>query len=55
MIKSNVDYELREYIENIDKYILDGNILSLDKKYMNTKDYKVMENIIDFSMEDDYE
>ena len=55
MIKTNIDYEIREYIENIDKYILDGCIVTLDKKYQNTKDYKVMEKIINFSMEDDYE
>ena len=52
---SNIDFELREYIENIDKYILDGNIISLDKKYKNSNDYKVLENITHFSMEDDYE
>ena len=55
MIKSNIDFELREYIDNIDKYILDCIIISLDKKYKNSKDYKVLENIIDFSMEDEYE
>lgn len=55
MIRSNIDFELREYVENIDKYILDGKIISLDKKYKDTRDYKVMEEIINFSMEDDYE
>ena len=55
VIKTNIDYELREYIDNIDKFILDGKILSLDKKYMSTKDYKVMEDIVDYSMRYDYE
>ena len=48
MIKSNIDYEITNnfYISDIDKYILEGNIITLDKKYKNTKDYKIMENII---------
>ena len=46
IIKSNIDYELNNYINNIDKIILDGNIITLDKKYKNNSDYKVYENII---------
>ena len=46
IIKTNIDYELNNYINDIDKIILDGNIITLDKKYINTSDYKVYENII---------
>ena len=49
IIKNNIDYVISNkfYIKDIDKYILEGNIITLNKKYINTKDYKVMENIID--------
>lgn len=48
IIKTNIDYELSSkfYIKDIDKFIMDGNIVTLNKKYINTKDYKVLENII---------
>lgn len=46
IIKTNIDYELNNYIKDIDKIILDGNIITLDKKYKNNSDYKVYENII---------
>jgi len=46
IIKTNIDYELNNYINDIDKIILDGNIITLDKKYKNNSDYKVYENII---------
>ena len=48
IIKSNIDYELTSkfYIRDIDSFIMDGNIVTLNKKYINTKDYKVLENII---------
>lgn len=48
IIKTNIDYELSNkfYIKDIDKYIMDGNIITLNKKFINTKDYKVMENIV---------
>lgn len=56
IIKNNIDYVISNkfYIKDIDKYILEGNIITLNKKYINTKDYKVMENIID-DLEVDYE
>ena len=56
IIKNNIDYVISNkfYIKDIDKYILEGNIITLNKKYINTKDYKVMENIID-DIEVDYE
>lgn len=49
IIKNNIDYVISNkfYIKDIDKYILEGNIITLNKKYINAKDYKVMENIID--------
>ena len=49
IIKNNIDYVISNkfYIKDIDKYILEGNIITLNKKYINTKDYRVMENIID--------
>lgn len=48
IIKSNIDYELSSkfYIRDIDKFVIDGNIVTLCKKYINTKDYKVLEGII---------
>lgn len=48
IIKTNIDYELSSkfYIRDIDKFVMDGNIVTLNKKYINTKDYKVLENII---------
>ena len=57
MIKTNIDYEITQsfYINDIDKYILEGNIVTLDKKYINTKDYKIMENIINYLTGDKYE
>lgn len=48
IIKTNIDYELSNkfYVKDIDRFIMDGNIVTLNKKYINTKDYKVLENII---------
>ena len=46
IIKTNIDYELNNYINDIDKIKLDGNIITLDKKYKNNNDYKVYENNI---------
>jgi len=46
IIKTNIDYELNNYINDIDKIILDGNIITLDKKYKSNGDYKVLESII---------
>lgn len=48
VIKANIDYMLSSkfYIKDIDRYIMDGNIVTLNKKYFNAKDYKVLENII---------
>ena len=48
IIKSNIDYELSSkfYIRDIDKFVMDGNIVTLNKKYISTKDYKVLEGII---------
>jgi len=46
IIKANIDYELNNYINDIDRIILDGNIVTLDKKYKNNSDYNVYENII---------
>lgn len=48
IIKSNIDYELSSkfYIKDIDKFVMDGNIVTLNKKYINSKDYMVLEGII---------
>ena len=48
IIKSNIDYSLSNkfYIKDIDKYVLDGEIVTLNKKLTNTKDYKVLESIV---------
>ena len=55
ILKTNIDYELSNYINDIDKIILDGNITTLDKKYKNNSDYKVYENIILDIIGDEYE
>lgn len=54
IIKANVDYELSNkfFIKDIDKYIVDSSIVTLDKKFSNTKDYKVLETIIKDSWSD---
>lgn len=48
IINSNIDYEISNkfYIKNIDKYIMDGNIVTIDKKYSNLPHIKVFETII---------
>ena len=48
IIKNNIDYEISSkfYIKDIDKYIVDGKILTMEKKIIDTKDYKVLENIV---------
>ncbi len=48
ILKNNIDYLISDkfYIKNIDELILNGNIITLNKKYINNKDYKVFENII---------
>ena len=57
VIKANIDYEISNkfYIKDIDKYIIDGNIITMDKKIINTKDYKILESIVLDSMGEDYE
>lgn len=57
IIKTNIDYELSNkfYIKDIDRYIIDGNIVTLNKKYINTKDYKVLESIINSIIGDEDE
>lgn len=54
IIKSNIDFELSSdfYIKDIDKIILEGKIITLDKKYKNHNDYKVLESIIDYAIGD---
>ena len=52
IIKTNIDYELNNYIVDIDKIILDGKIITLDNKYKSNSDYKVLESII-FDIIDD--
>ncbi len=49
IIKNNIDYSISNkfYIRDIDKYIMDGKIITLNKKYINTKDYQVLESIIE--------
>lgn len=57
IIKTNIDYELSNkfYIKDIDSFIIDGNIVTLNKKYINTKDYKVLESIINSVIGDEDE
>ncbi|MBQ3021304.1 MAG: AAA family ATPase [Bacilli bacterium] len=57
VIKTNIDYELSSkfYIKDIDKYVMDANIITLDNKYINTEYYKVLEGIVDYAIGEDYE
>lgn len=57
VIKANIDYSLSNkfYVKDIDRYVMDGNIVTLNKKFINTKDYKVLENIILDILGEDYE
>ena len=43
------------HIKNIGSYIMEGNIVTLDKKYMSSKDYNVLNNIILDVLGDDNE
>ena len=57
IIKNNIDYMLTNkfHIKNIGSYIMEGNIVTLDKKYMSSKDYNVLNNIILDVLGDDNE
>ena len=48
IINNNIDYELTNefHIKDIDKYILEGDIVTLDKNILNRRYYKVLENIV---------
>ena len=54
IVKANIDYIISNkfYIKDIDNYLIDGNIITLDKKNINTSDYKVLSQIIDDIMGD---
>ena len=50
MIDKKIDYELNNlYVKNIDNYLLNGKILTLDKKYVTThkKGIKQLEKIVE--------
>lgn len=57
VIKTNIDYELssKYYIKDIDKYVMDANIVTLDNKYINTEYYKILENIALYGIGDNNE
>lgn len=57
IIKDNIDYVISSklYIKNIDGYIMNGDIITLNKKYVGTKDYKVLDSIIEDALGDSYE
>lgn len=57
IIKNNIDYVIsyKFHIKNIDHYIFDGNIVTMDKKYLNYKDYKIMESIVLANLGDENE
>ena len=57
IIKDNIDYIISNkfYIKNIDGYIMNGDIVTLNKKYVGTKDYKVLDSIIEDALGDSYE
>ena len=49
MINNSIDYIIPEsmYVKKIEKYLLDGNILTLDKRFVkkNKKGVQVLEKI----------
>ena len=57
IIKSNIDYIISNkfYIKDIDNYIMDGNIVTLNKKYVTNKDYNVLNSIISDVLEENHE
>lgn len=57
VINNNIDYEISNklYIKNIDKYIMDGNIVTIDKKYSNSNYVKVFNTIVDDILGDNNE
>ncbi len=57
IVKNNIDYILSDkfYIKDIDNYIMDGQIVTLNKKFINNKDYKVMETLLKDSLGDNNE
>lgn len=57
VINNNIDYEISNklYIKNIDKYIMDGNIVTLDKKYSNSNYVKVFNTIVNDILGDNNE
>lgn len=56
-INNNIDYEISNklYIKNIDKYIMDGNIVTIDKKYSNSNYVKVFNTIVNDILGDNNE
>lgn len=56
-INNNIDYEISNklYIKNIDKYIMDGNIVTMDKKYSNSNYVKVFNTIVNDILGDNNE
>ena len=57
VINNNIDYEISNklYIKNIDKYIMDGNIVTIDKKYSNSNYGKVFNTIVNDILGDNNE
>lgn len=57
VINNNIDYEISNklYIKNIDKYIMDGNIVTIDKKYSNSNYVKVFNTIVNDILGDNNE
>lgn len=54
IIKDNVDYTISDkyYIKNMSEYIKYGEIITLNKKYVGTRDYKVLDLIIENELGD---
>ena len=57
VINNNIDYEISNklYIKNIDKYIMDVNIVTIDKKYSNSNYVKVFNTIVNDILGDNNE
>ena len=57
IIKNNIDYSISDkyYVKNIQEIIDNGDIITLNKKYVGTRDYKVLDLIIENVLGMDYD
>lgn len=57
IIKDNIDYVISQnyYVKDLDNYIMNGDVITLNKKYVGTRDYKVMDLIIEDLLGEKYD